>query len=67
MFDFIKKQDFKEPNTRPGQDKGLRLILDAHADRVSAGTVSDNFRGFITVVDGGDKYPLTTRNSFLVH
>ena len=56
----------KEPKTRPGQDKGLRLILDAHTDRVSAGTVSDNFRGFITVVDGGDKYPLTTRSSFLV-
>ena len=56
----------KEPKTQAGQDKGLQLVLDAHTDRVSAGTVSDNFRGFITVVDGGEKYPLTTRSSFLI-
>ena len=56
----------REPQTQSGQDKGLHLVLDAHTDRVSSGTVSDNYRGFITVVDGRDKYPLTTRNSFLV-
>ena len=58
--------DSKEPKSHPGHDRGLRLVLDAHTDRVSSGTISDNFRGFITVVDGGDRYPLTTRNSFLV-
>jgi hypothetical protein len=56
----------KEPRTQPGQNKGLRLILDAHTDRVAPGTVSDNFRGFSTVIDGGDKYPLTSKNSFLI-
>ena len=55
-----------EPQTQPGQNKGLRLVLDAHTDRISPGTVFDNFRGFVTVVDGGDKYPLTATNSFLI-
>ena len=55
-----------EPKTQAGQNKGLQLILDAHTNRVSSGTVSDNFRGFVTVVDGEDKYPLTTRSSFLI-
>ena len=56
----------REPRTQAGQKKGLRLILDAHTDRVTAGSVYDNFRGFVTMVDGGDKYPLTARQSFLV-
>ena len=55
-----------EPRTQPGQNKGLRLVLDAHTDRVSPGTVFDNFRGFVTVIDGGEKYPLTSKNSFLI-
>ena len=59
-------QEYKEPKTQPGQNKGLRLIIDAHTDRVSPSTVSDNFRGFSTVIDGGDKYPLTSKNSFLI-
>ena len=59
-------QENNEPRTQAGQNKGLRLILDAHTDRVSPGTVSDNFRGFSTVIDGGAKYPLTSKNSFLI-
>lgn len=55
-----------EPKTQPGQSKGLRLVLDAHTDRISAGSVADNFRGFVAVVDGSDCYPLTARSSFLV-
>ena len=55
-----------EPKSQPGQNKGLMLILDAHTDRISPGTVYDNFRGFSTIVDGGEKYPLTQRNSLLV-
>jgi hypothetical protein len=56
----------QEPTTQSGQDKGLRLVLDAHSDRISPSTVYDNFRGFVTNVDGGDKYPLTSKNSFLI-
>jgi len=55
-----------EPKSQPGQNKGLTLILDAHTDRISPGTVHDNFRGFSTVVDGGERYPLTQRNSLLI-
>ena len=56
----------EEPRTQPGRKKGLRVVLDAHSDRVSSATISDNFRGFITVVDGKEKYPLTSRNSFTI-
>ena len=55
-----------EPQTQAGRKKGLRVVLDAHSDRVSSATISDNFRGFITVVDGKEKYPLTSRNSFTI-
>ena len=55
-----------EPRSQAGPDKGLTLILDAHSDRISSGTVFDNFRGFSTIIDGGDKYPLTLRSSMLV-
>ena len=55
-----------EPSTQPGQDKGLMLVLDSHTDKVSSSSVSDNFRGFITVVDNPNDYPVTERNGFLV-
>ena len=44
----------------------MQLVLDAHADKLSAGSVSDSFRGFDTVIDGKNKYPFTSRNGFLV-
>ena len=55
-----------EPSTQPGQDKGLMLVLDAHTDKVSSSSVSDNFRGFITVVDNKNDYPITEINGFLI-
>ena len=58
--------DQKEPTTQPGQNKGLMLVLDAHTDKVSSGSVSDNFKGFVTVVDDPDNYPLTETNGLLV-
>ena len=61
-----KTNNSHEPKTQPGQDKGLRVILDAHSDRISPNTVSDNFRGFVTNVDVGDKYPMTSISSFLI-
>ena len=56
----------EEPSTQPGQNKGLMLVLDAHTDKVSSGSVSDNFKGFVTVVDDSGNYPLTQTNGFLV-
>ena len=58
--------DEGEPKSRPGYNKGLTLILDAHSDKISSGSVSDDFRGFMTAVDSGDKFPLTTQKGFLI-
>ena len=44
----------------------MQLVLDAHADKVSSGSVSDNFRGFHVVIDGKDKYPFTSKNGLLI-
>ena len=56
----------EEPKTQPGQNKGLTIVLDAHTNKVSSGTISDNFKGFVTIVDGASNYPLTEINGFLV-
>ena len=56
----------KEPKPHPGLDKGLRLVLDAHSDQISHGTVSDDFKGFVAVVDDKRNFPLTKRQSFLL-
>ena len=42
------------------------MVLDAHTDKLSSSSVSDNFRGFDTVIDGKDQYPFTSRNGFLI-
>ena len=49
-----------EPTTKAGRNKGLTLIVDRHSDRLSPGTVTENFQGFFTIVDGKDRYPLTS-------
>ena len=55
-----------EPEIHAGRSEGLQLVLDAHADKVSSGSIADNFRGFHVVIDGKDKYPFTLRNGFLL-
>ena len=56
----------KEPKPHPGLDKGLRLVLDAHSDQISHGTVFDDFKGFVAVVGDKRNFPLTKRQSFLL-
>ena len=51
---------------KPGRSKGLMVFLDAHTDKISSGTVFDEFRGFTTVVDGRDQFPMTFQKSFLI-
>ena len=55
-----------EPKIYPGRDEGLQLILDAHTDKISSGSISDNFRGFHVVIDGKEKYPFTSKNGILI-
>ena len=54
-----------EPKSEAGRNKGLTLVVDRHSNKLSASTVMDNFQGFVTVVDGNDKYPLTSSSSLI--
>lgn len=58
--------DGYDSKSQAGQQKGLQLILDAHGDKVSSGTIPENYRGFISIVDGNENYPLTQRKGFLI-
>ena len=66
IFYFRTKQKTVKAEIYPGRAEGLQLVLDAHTDKVSSGSVSDNFRGFHVVIDGKEKYPFTTRNGILI-
>ena len=47
-----------EPKTKAGIENGLTLVFDAHSDRISSGSVVDNFRGVPILVDGQNKFPM---------
>ena len=59
-------RESQEPLTQPGMSKGLMLVLDAHTDAVSSGTVFDNFQGFVTTIQGSDQFPSTLKSSYLI-
>ena len=50
----------------PGMKKGLRLVLDAHSNLISPGTVYDNFKGFTAVVGDTSNFPLMEMDGFLL-
>ena len=52
--------------SEPGMKKGLRLVLDAHSNLISPGTVYDNFKGFTAVVGDTINFPLTEMDGFLL-
>ena len=54
-----------EPSPEVGRDKGLTLVVDGHSDTLSTASVKDNFRGFVTVVDDNDKFPLVSLSSLI--
>ena len=43
MYIFRDSYDKVEPKIYPGRAEGLQLVLDAHTDRLSSGSVYDNF------------------------
>ncbi|XP_059085016.1 sodium channel protein Nach-like [Tigriopus californicus] len=55
-----------EPKSKSGKFKGLTLVLDAHTDVVSAGTVSEDFQGFLGLVEENSQFPLVKERSFLI-
>ena len=56
----------KEPNPQAGRNKGLTLIIDGHSNKVSSGTVKQNYKGFITLVDDNDKFPLLSSSKLIL-
>ena len=54
-----------EPRPESGPDRGLKLIVDRHSDKLSAGTVVDDFRGFIMVVEDRNMFPLVSRSRMI--
>ena len=56
-----------EPTSEAGESRGLKLILDRHSDRLSTMSVTDDFKGFIGIVDGKDKYPMAYLNDLRIN
>ena len=49
-----------------GRNKGLQLVLDAHTEKVSGGTIHSDFDGFYATISSKDQYPLTMKKSILI-
>ena len=54
-----------EPRPKAGVNKGLSIIFDGHSDKLSMGSVSNNFNGFKVVVDDRNKFPLVSRTKLV--
>ena len=42
------------------------MILDAHSDHLSGGTVSEDFDGFYAIIDSNKQFPAVTRKTVLI-
>ena len=49
-----------------GASKGLTLMLDAHSNLLSVGSISDDFTGFIAAVNDKKQFPSTSEQSVLI-
>ena len=56
----------ERPQPQAGLNKGLILVLDAHSNLISSGTVFDNFRGFLSTISSPKEFPMTSRSSLLL-
>ena len=45
-------------------DIGLTVVLDAHSDQFSAGSLDSDTRGFLGLIRPSGSFPLTTLGSF---
>ena len=66
FYDSEKGTTITDLKPEPGIEKGLRLVLDAHSNLISSGTVFDNFKGFTTVVGDPNSFPLTRMDGTLL-
>ena len=53
-----------EPKTEPGKSKGLTVILDAHSDIFSTGSVDLDTEGFVGLISTSGSLPQRTMSSF---
>jgi hypothetical protein len=54
----------QEPKTQPGKGKGLNVILDAHSDLFSGGSVNGDTNGFIGLIHPKGSFPITSSGGF---
>ena len=55
-----------EPTTQFGINKGLTIMLDAHTDLVSAGSINTGFKGFTGLVSNKACFPLVYQKGFQI-
>ena len=53
-----------EPISEVGKKKGLVVLLDAHSDLLSPGSVDSDFEGFTGLVGLTNSFPLMGTNGF---
>ena len=56
----------RNPVPQEGRDKGLELVLDAHRDTISGGTLMEDFDGFFAIIDSNEQFPMIKRKSVLI-
>ena len=56
----------KKPISQTGRKKGLQVVLDAHSDYLSGGTVPEDFDGFSAIIDSNDQFPTVDRKTVLI-
>ena len=66
FFILLVKWNEKDLVPQAGRKKGLRLILDAHSDHLSGGTVTEDFDGFYAIIDSNKQFPTVTRKTVLI-
>jgi hypothetical protein len=54
-------EDSMEPNTVPGNNKGLVLMLDAHSDMLTMGSFESDFRDFSAFIGSSGSFPLMSQ------
>ena len=60
------KDNFEHFVPEAGVSKGLTLMLDSHSDLLSASSISDDFEGFLAVINDNKQFPITSQKSVLI-
>ena len=55
-----------EPKSQAGINKGLMVMLDAHTDLLSEGSVDSDFEGFVVLISKRESFPMTFDKGFLI-